>query len=303
MRVLHVSDIHEARPKKGEGPSSKMQGIARQADAKAIIFHGDLTAGIWCDQNGSGQFFDRMGELKGEARNKEQVIGDMGTVLRNFTYVDGMTDPLPVYAVTGNHDGITRYAVSGDRIIGQKHETVGLDIANETPGVRSLNFRTEDIGDLTYGGVPGHKWIRRGGATPVEFSEHDIKEKLSGLGAVDVLVAHSQPAGTLLDRTAFPPLPEDRSSFPPIPGEIPIMDGSGYKSHGGSYSIRSYIDKAQPLGFAGGHIHETSGQSDLLGRTRAYSVPFQQHGGHSVANGNVYVIDFADGTFEKIPVA
>ena len=85
--------------------------------------------------------------------------------------------------------------------------------------------------------------------TPGEYTEAELSarlalfEKLSPL----VLICHAPPFDTALDR---------------------IRDGV----HGGSRSIRDFIDRHQPECFFCGHIHEAEGIEIMIGKTKAVNV-------------------------------
>jgi uncharacterized protein len=85
--------------------------------------------------------------------------------------------------------------------------------------------------------------------TPGEYTEAELSarlalfEKLSPL----VLICHAPPFDTALDR---------------------IRDGV----HGGSRSIRDFIDRHQPESFFCGHIHEAEGVEIMIGKTKAVNV-------------------------------
>ncbi len=84
--------------------------------------------------------------------------------------------------------------------------------------------------------------------TPGEYSEAEMARKLepfSGLNPL-ILICHAPPHGTTLDRM------------------------QGY-AHGGSRSVRAFIDQHQPAAFFCGHIHEAWGRQEQLGRTRAWN--------------------------------
>ena len=85
--------------------------------------------------------------------------------------------------------------------------------------------------------------------TPGEYTEQELGERLnkfSGLAPL-VLICHTPPKGTALDRAA---------------------EGK----HFGSEAIREFIDREQPLYFFCGHIHEAAGQQARFGRTAGWNV-------------------------------
>ena len=85
--------------------------------------------------------------------------------------------------------------------------------------------------------------------TPGEYSEEELDQRLkkfTGVGGL-VMVCHAPPHDTDLDR---------------------IREGV----HGGSRSVRKFIEAAQPDYFFCGHIHEGEGREARLGKTVARNV-------------------------------
>ncbi len=85
--------------------------------------------------------------------------------------------------------------------------------------------------------------------TPGEYTEDQIATHLEKFveWKPQVLICHSPPLGTALDR---------------------IREGL----HGGSRAVREYIDEHQPAHFFCGHIHEAEGAVIQMGNTRAMNV-------------------------------
>lgn len=85
--------------------------------------------------------------------------------------------------------------------------------------------------------------------TPGEYSEEEIAKRLSKFAGLKplVLICHAPPLDTSLDR---------------------IKEGL----HGGSRSVREFIEKQQPEYFFCGHIHEAEGVVIQMGSTRAQNV-------------------------------
>jgi Icc-related predicted phosphoesterase len=85
--------------------------------------------------------------------------------------------------------------------------------------------------------------------TPGEYSEEELAARLSKFAALKplVLICHAPPFDTALDR---------------------IHEGL----HGGSRSVREFIEKYQPQYFFCGHIHEAEGAAIQIGATRAQNV-------------------------------
>ncbi len=85
--------------------------------------------------------------------------------------------------------------------------------------------------------------------TPGEYTEQELADRLAGFAKLDplVLVCHCPPRDTALDRT------------------------SGGR-HCGSQAIRDFIEQRQPRFFFCGHIHESQGLEDQIGRSRGVNV-------------------------------
>jgi len=85
--------------------------------------------------------------------------------------------------------------------------------------------------------------------TPGEYSEEELDQRLKKFTGIEelVMVCHAPPHDTDLDR---------------------IREGV----HGGSRSVRKFIDAAQPDYFFCGHIHEGEGRKVRLGKTAAVNV-------------------------------
>jgi uncharacterized protein len=85
--------------------------------------------------------------------------------------------------------------------------------------------------------------------TPGEYSEAEIAQRLKKFAAIDrlIMVCHAPPQDTELDC---------------------IRAGL----HGGSRSVRDFIDSSQPEYLFCGHIHEAEGRQIRMGRTIAVNV-------------------------------
>jgi Icc-related predicted phosphoesterase len=101
----------------------------------------------------------------------------------------------------------------------------------------------------------GTKWAGLGYSnitpfkTPGEYSEEQIAEALAAFDGIEklCLVVHFPPYNTTLDEFA--------------PGK-----------HAGSPTLRAWVERAKPAFLFCGHIHETAGQSEMLGATRCINV-------------------------------
>src|SRR5690349_18018343 len=85
--------------------------------------------------------------------------------------------------------------------------------------------------------------------TPGEYSEAELAERLAQFQQLKplVLICHAPPYGTALDR---------------------VREGV----HGGSKSVREFVDRCQPEYLFCGHIHEAEGVTVELGKTKASNV-------------------------------
>ncbi len=83
--------------------------------------------------------------------------------------------------------------------------------------------------------------------TPGEYSEEELAQRLDAFTSPEILICHCPPKDTRLDLAG--------------PGQ-----------HFGSVSVRNYLEKIQPAYFYCGHIHESAGATDRIGRTIGYNV-------------------------------
>jgi len=85
--------------------------------------------------------------------------------------------------------------------------------------------------------------------TPGEYSEEEISAALAAFEGFDplYLVVHFPPSDTALDQFA--------------PGK-----------HAGSPALRRWVDRVQPARLFCGHIHETAGLTERLGKTQCINV-------------------------------
>lgn len=112
-----------------------------------------------------------------------------------------------------------------------------------------INFHggTAEIGGLRFAGL-GYS-TPTPFDTPGEYTELEMAARLDAFADYEpqVLVCHAPPVNTALDR---------------------IKEGL----HGGSSSVRDFIEKHQPVFFFCGHIHEAEGVAIQMGATRAMNV-------------------------------
>jgi uncharacterized protein len=167
------------------------------------------------------------------------------------------------------------YIAAGDLSTFQK----GLDRCGEIlaplgervwvlPGNHETHDDTKEL-CRRFGFIDFHRQIREIGATkwaglgysnitpfhtPGEYTEQQIGEALAAFGGESplYLVAHVPPHGTHLDE---------------------FSEGK----HGGSPTLRSWVELAQPEYLFCGHIHECAGNTDTIGRTKCINVGKSGH--------------------------
>ena len=135
-----------------------------------------------------------------------------------------------VWVLPGNHESSDQIAALCDRY-----------------GLNNFHERQFDAGGFHIAGL-GYS-SPTPFATPGEYSERQIEERLAPFAALSplVLVCHAPPYGTALDQVK--------------PGV-----------HAGSTAVRDFIQRSQPVHFFCGHIHEAEGVSIDIGPTRAHNV-------------------------------
>jgi Icc-related predicted phosphoesterase len=119
-------------------------------------------------------------------------------------------------------------------------------------GFQNFHGKTAEIGGVRIAGL-GYSTITPFD-TPGEFTEEQMADQLAGFETIPpddmrklVLICHAPPLNTALDQ---------------------IRPGL----HGGSQSVREFIEKHQPAHFFCGHIHEAEGLVIQMGATRAMNV-------------------------------
>ena len=135
-----------------------------------------------------------------------------------------------VYVMPGNHESAQQ-----------------IEVFCHEFGFINFHGATAEIGGVRFAGL-GYSTVTPFD-TPGEYSEAEIAghlEKFAGWQP-RVLICHSPPLGTALDR---------------------IQEGL----HAGSRSVREFIEKHQPEYFFCGHIHEAEGAVIQIGATRAMNV-------------------------------
>ncbi|MEM2146420.1 MAG: metallophosphoesterase, partial [Candidatus Jordarchaeaceae archaeon] len=137
---------------------------------------------------------------------------------------------------------------------------VGVDIE----GAACIHGKNFKYGDVTFLGVGAS--IPTPFSTPFEITEEKVMETLNQshrnflVGKWVVLVSHSPPRDTRLDKTSF-------------------------GLHVGSLSIRKYIEEKQPSAVFCGHIHEAKGK-DKIGKTEIINPGPARYGNYVIAMFN-----------------
>lgn len=145
-------------------------------------------------------------------------MSDVRKVLRHLSDLGS-----PVFFVPGNMDPRSLLEV------------------HELEGCFNLHRNKSYLGSYSIGGVGGG--LISPFSTRIEFSEGEIGSILESIGRVDIVVSHTPPFGTGLDR---------------------VRSGINV----GSKALRKYIEEYSPLLCVCGHIHESSG-AEKIGNTLA----------------------------------
>ena len=135
-----------------------------------------------------------------------------------------------VYVIPGNHETESQIAAMCERF-----------------GLANLHARSIEIGGVHVAGL-GYSSLTPFD-TPGEYTEHDFERRLEAFRELRplVLICHSPPKGTLLDR-------------------------AGGNRHYGSTAVMSFLEKQQPAYFFCGHVHEAEGVQDRIGSTIGVNV-------------------------------
>src|SRR5579863_797406 len=184
------------------------------------------TALIFSDIHNDARALEKLMEIEADAYF---AAGDLVSWARGL---DQMGEILKrragrVYVMPGNHESESDIAAFCER-----------------HGFANFHGATVEIGGVRFAGL-GYSTVTPFD-TPGEYSEKEIAARLEKFVAwkPQVLICHSPPLGTALDR---------------------IREGS----HGGSRAVREFIEEHQPAHFFCGHIHEAEGAVIQVGRTRA----------------------------------
>jgi len=86
--------------------------------------------------------------------------------------------------------------------------------------------------------------------TVYELSEEEFKEKLDNFSGINILVSHTPPKNTILDKTS-----------------------SGL--HIGSDSVRQWIEENEPKYCCCGHVHECAGKETMVNSTLCFNPGYE----------------------------
>ncbi|MBS7656477.1 MAG: metallophosphoesterase [Candidatus Bathyarchaeia archaeon] len=201
---------------------------------------------VGTDFHGKQSVFEAFMEKAEENKADVMVVcGDIthfGSLQEARRLLSLLTDTrIPVLFVPGNCD---------------PPSLVGVDIEGVTC-IHGKNVTYDDVTFLGVGASPPTPF-----STPFEMTEDKIMEALNQasnnlpLSRWVVLISHSPPNGTLLDKTSF-----------------------GH--HVGSLSVRKYIEENQPSMVFCGHIHEAKGK-EKIGKTLVVNPGPARHGDYVV---------------------
>jgi len=113
-------------------------------------------------------------------------------------------------------------------------------------GLRDIHDELFEVGGVWFGGL-GHSSPTPFN-TPGEYTEEQLARRLSRFSMENLIMfCHAPPYGTALDR---------------------IREGM----HGGSQSVKHFIESSQPEYFFCGHIHEAEGKQIQMGKTTVINV-------------------------------
>jgi len=166
-------------------------------------------------------------------------VGQAEKLLRKISVSD-----IPVLFVPGNCDSPSLISLT------------------DLEGIHNIHGCSRIVDGICFGGIGGSSPSPFN--TPFELSEERICQILDGISFDSVgcswriLVSHSPPLDTSLDRTRF-------------------------GLHVGSRSVRGFIEKEQPDLILCGHIHESRGK-DHLGGSVIVNPGSARHGSYAVVN-------------------
>jgi uncharacterized protein len=190
-------------------------------------------------------------DTHGDLRSLEKVIaqpadiyiaaGDLSNFGRALDRCGEVLKPLGVrlWVLPGNHE-------THDQTRAFCEQFGFMDFHRQVRPLQSASGATQWAG-LGYSNITPFN-------TPGEYSEEEIAKALEAFEGIKplYLVVHFPPQGTKLDEFA--------------PGK-----------HGGSPTLRTWVERVQPKYLFCGHIHECAGRSDTVGATQCFNVGKQGH--------------------------
>ena len=185
-------------------------------------------------------------DIHGDMRALERIVaqpadlfidvGDLATFGRGLERCGEVLKPLGerVWVLPGNHETHNDTRSLCDRF-------GFIDFHRQVRAVDTSNGKIQWAG-LGYSNITPFN-------TPGEYTEEEIANALSAFDGIQplYLVVHCPPLNTKLDEFAL-------------------------GKHAGSSAVRAWVGSAQPAYLFCGHIHETAGMQDLLGRTKCINV-------------------------------
>jgi hypothetical protein len=185
-------------------------------------------------------------DIHGDLRALERIVaqpadvyiaaGDLSTFGRALDRCGEVLKPLGerVWVLPGNHE-----TADENRTFCEKFGFV--DFHRRVRSLPSATGATQWAG-LGYSNITPFN-------TPGEYSETEIGKALAEFDEIKplYLVVHFPPLSTKLDEFA--------------PGK-----------HGGSPTLRTWVERVQPVYLFCGHIHECAGRSDQVGTTQCFNV-------------------------------
>lgn len=187
------------------------------------------TALIFSDIHNDARALEKLMEIEADAYF---AAGDLVSWARGLDKMGEILKPRAerMYVMPGNHESESDILAFCER-----------------HGFMNFHGATAEIGGVRFAGL-GYSTVTPFN-TPGEYSEDEIAAHLDKFVEFEpqVLICHSPPLGTALDR---------------------IREGV----HAGSSAVREYIEQHQPAHFFCGHIHEAEGTVIQMGKTRAMNV-------------------------------
>lgn len=254
-RCFLVADLH-GRVDRYE----KLFGAIAIERPDVVFFAGDLLPHRWSSA-GSGFSVDA---IRGSVRDLRTALADRAPEMLLILGNDDERAAEPEFTA-GDEEGLWTYLHRRTTTIGD-HRVVGYSCVPPTPFLLK-DWERYDVGRyLDPGCVSPEKGFRTADFDAEDLRSGTIAGDLDALAPptgdcrLTVLLAHSPPYRTTLDRAAL----DGRT-----------VDHAPLDVHVGSIAIRRFIEDRQPLASLHGHIHEsarlTGSWRDRIGRTHCFT--------------------------------